>query len=79
MQVASLFWDGELVFKTTRKKFKQRADHLWHTLEEVMGAPLYGLVDVLKAAAVSANAQSRSAALEKMLIPAGRFSIQIKA
>ncbi|CAL5229499.1 g12835 [Coccomyxa viridis] len=40
-KVASLFWDGHLVFKTTRKKFEQRADHLWHTLEQA--APAYNL------------------------------------
>ena len=32
MQVTSLYWDGEHTQKTTRKKFKDRAQHLWQSL-----------------------------------------------
>lgn len=32
MQVTSLYWDGEHTQKTTKKKFKDRAQHLWQSL-----------------------------------------------
>ena len=31
LQVTSLYWDGEHTQKTTRKKFKDRAQHLWQS------------------------------------------------
>ncbi len=32
-QVTSLFWDGVVSQKTTRKKFRPAADRLWQALE----------------------------------------------